>query len=163
MLTPRTDRMRRHHAPLKPGRSDSAVRSRLVRSRRRCVHAEETPPCCRALWCHRSVLELLHDAPVPTILTTGTSHRSSGPATVCSSAEPPPPLRALFGKPLLPEMPQSSPPPHRVSLAAIPDPPSRRPAPGSGWPPPPLLRTPIPSPSSTWATPALVLRWAAPA
>jgi hypothetical protein len=162
-LTPRTDRTRRHHAPLKVGRSDSAVRSRLVRSRRRCVHAKETPPYCRVLRCHRSIHELLHDAPVPTILTTGTTHRSSGPATVRSSAEPSQPLRALSSEPLLPEMPQSSPPPHRVALAAVPDPPSRRSAPGSGWPPPPLLRTPIPSPSSAWATPALVLRWAVPA
>jgi hypothetical protein len=82
--------------------------------------------------CRRSVLELHHDALVPTSLTTGATHRSSGLASVSPSAEPPPPLRALS------DVPQTSPPPHRIALPSVPDPPHRRQTPESGWPPPPF-------------------------
>jgi hypothetical protein len=72
---------------------------------------------------------------MPTSPTTGATHRSSGLAPVSSTAEPPPPT--LSGAPLLPEIPQSSYPPHRVALATIPDPPHRRPTSTSNRPPPP--------------------------
>jgi hypothetical protein len=101
--------------------------------------------------CHHSVRELLQDAPVPTSSTTGATRRSSDPAPVRSSVEPPPPPRALSGEPLLPEMPQSSPPLHRVALAVVPNPPHRWPTPKSGRPSPPLPQMSIPSPASAWA------------
>jgi hypothetical protein len=85
----------------------------------------------------RLILELHHDALVPSSPTTGATCRSSGLAPVSPSAEPPPPLRALSGEPLLPDVPQTSPPPHRVSLVAVPDPPRRWQTPKSGQPPPP--------------------------
>jgi hypothetical protein len=85
---PCADRMQRHCVPLKAGRSDS-----IVRSCHDLVHASETPPRCRVLWCRRSILELHHDASVPTSPTTGVTRRSSSLAPVHSSAEPPPPPR----------------------------------------------------------------------
>jgi hypothetical protein len=74
---------------------------------------------------------------VPTSPTTGATRRSSGLAPVSSTAEPPPPPRTLSGVPLLPEIRQSSYPPHRVALAAVPEPPRHRLTPKSGRPPPP--------------------------
>jgi hypothetical protein len=47
------------------------------------------------------------------------------------------------GEPLLPDVPQTSPPPHRVALATVPDPPRRRPVPGSGRPSLTLVRAPM--------------------
>jgi hypothetical protein len=83
---------------------------------------------------------------VPTSPTTGATRRSSGLAPVSSSAEPPPPPRALSGAPLLLEIPQSSSPPHRAALAAIPDPPRPWPMPESDRPPPPCsVRRSLPS------------------
>jgi hypothetical protein len=109
---------------------------------------------CRA--CSSPVPPLHPRAPprrsVPTSSTTGATRRSSDPVPVRSSTEPPPPPRALAGEPLLPEMPQSSPPPRRVALPTIPDPPRRRSVLESGRPTPPLPQTPIPSPASAWAT-----------
>jgi hypothetical protein len=82
---------------------------------------------------------------VPTSPTTDATCHSSGLAPVSSTAEPPPLPRALSGAPLLLEIPQSSYPPHRVALAAIPEPPRRRPTPESGRPATAtLLRTPLP-------------------
>jgi hypothetical protein len=115
---------------------------------RRCSSSPSSPRVSIAtpvlLQCHRSIRELLHDTPVPTSSTNDATSRSIGPAPVRSSAEPPP--RALSGEPLLPEMPQSSPPPHCVALATIPNPPHRQQALKSGRPPP------IPSPASAWAS-----------
>jgi hypothetical protein len=48
-----------------------------------------------------------------------------------------------FGEPLLLDVPQTSPPPHRVALATVPNPPHRWPQPESDQPPPPLLRAPM--------------------
>jgi hypothetical protein len=56
--------------------------------------------------------------------------------------EPPPPPSALSGEPILSNVPRMSPPPHRVALAAIPDPPQQRQTSKSGRPLPPLLRAP---------------------
>jgi hypothetical protein len=74
--------------------------------------------------------------PMPTSPTTTATRRSSGLAPVRSTAKPQPPPRALSGVPLLPEIPQSSYPPHRVALATIPDPPRRWLTLKSGRPPP---------------------------
>jgi hypothetical protein len=95
---------------------------------------------------------------VPTSSTTDATHRSSGLAPVSSSAEPAPSSRAFSGVPLLPEIPQSSSPPHRVALVDVPDPPRHRPTPESSRPPP-LRPTSdaAPSPASTWAAPTPVL------
>jgi hypothetical protein len=141
---PHIDRTRRRRAPLKASCSDSVVQSRLVRSRRRLVHAGEMPPHCRSLWCHRSIHELLHDTPVPTSPTTGATRRSYGLAPMSSSTESSSPPRVLSGEPLLPKMPQSSPPSHCVALATVPDPPHPRLTPESDRPSPPLLRAPTP-------------------
>jgi hypothetical protein len=68
---------------------------------------------------HRSVLKFLRD-------------------TRCPLARPPMPAAAppaLSGAPLLPEIPQSSSPPHCVALAAFHDPPRSRPMPESCRPP----------------------------
>jgi hypothetical protein len=92
--------------------------------------------------CRRSVLELHHNASMPTILTTGSTHRSSGLALMTPFIEPPSPLRALSGEPLLPEIPQSGYPRCHVALAVISDPPHRRLTPKSGRPMPPLLLAP---------------------
>jgi hypothetical protein len=93
--------------------------------------------------CCHSILDLHHDFLVPTSLTTGATRRSSCLASMSSSAEPPPSLRALSGESLLPEMTQSSSPHCRVALATVLDPPHRRSAPKSSRPPPPMLRAPI--------------------
>jgi hypothetical protein len=100
--------------------------------------------------CRRSILELHHDTPVPTILTTSSTHHSSGVAPVTPSVEPPPPPRALSSEPLLPGIPQSGYPRCRVALAAILDPPRRQSTPESSRPPPPLLLAP-------WALPCLAV------
>jgi hypothetical protein len=98
--------------------------------------------------CRRSVLELNHDTPVPTSLITGATCRSSGLAPVSRSTEPPPPPRALSGEPLVPEVPQMSPPPRRVAQATVPNPPRRWQMLESGRPPPPCCwghgRSPTP-------------------
>jgi hypothetical protein len=105
-----------------------------------------TVGCCRSrraprhrspqvlIRCRRSVLELHHDAPVPTSLTTGATCHSSRLASMSSSTEPPPPSRALSGEPILSDVPQTSSPYHRVALAAVPNPPHRWPVLESGRP-----------------------------
>jgi hypothetical protein len=102
--------------------------------RRRASHRR--PPRV-LIWCHRSILELNHDATVPTSLTTSATCCSSGLASVSPSAKPPPPPRALSGEPILSDVPQTSPPHHRAALATIHNPPHRRQTPESGRPPPP--------------------------
>jgi hypothetical protein len=80
--------------------------------------------------------------PNATSPTTGATRCSSRLASTSSSGEPPPPLRALAGEPLLPEMPQSSSPHYHVVLAAVPDPPRQWSALKSRRPPPPQFRAP---------------------
>jgi hypothetical protein len=113
-------------------------------------------PSCRwpprvFIRCRRLILELHHDAPTPSSLTTGATHRSSSLVPMSPSVEPLPPPRALSGEPLLPDVPQTSPPPHCVALAAIPNPPHWRQMPESGQPPPPCSWHHGRSSASRWA------------
>jgi hypothetical protein len=146
----------------------SAVRNRQHRSERRaplCLKPSPASPLCSSaasplLVENREPPLLFKLAAVPT-----GKRRCAGSSPVpprpprppVSLAAPPAELscaplpRALCGEPLLPKLPQSSPPPHRVAVAAIPDPPHRWPVTESGQPLPPLPQTPIPSPASAWA------------
>jgi hypothetical protein len=116
----------------------------------RCRSASHCWPPRVLVRFRRSILELHHDAPVPTSPTTGAPRRYSSLAPVSPSIELPPPARALSGEPILFDVPQSGYPRCRVTLAVIPDPPHRWPMPESGRPPPPLLLAP-------WAFPCLAV------
>jgi hypothetical protein len=138
----------RCRSPLLPpvGRSSKPTLSAVGFYRRRSASHRRPPRVL--VRCRRSILELHHDALVPTSPTTGATRRSSGLAPMSPSAEPPPPPRARSGGPILSDVPQSGYPRCRVTLAAVPNPPHRRWTPEFGRPPPPLL----------WASTLLCLR-----
>jgi hypothetical protein len=83
--------------------------------------------------CRRSILELHHNTPVLTSLNTSATRRSSSLAPVRSSAESPPPPRALSSEPILSDVPQTSSPPRWWQMLESGQPPTpyswRRPAP----------------------------------
>jgi hypothetical protein len=82
-----------------------------------------------------------HTSHLPNWSTPFLRHLSS--RTPASTPTPPlPPRTGSSGEPLLPDVPQMSPPPRCVALATVPNPPRWRQTPKSGWPPLPLLRAP---------------------
>jgi hypothetical protein len=111
-LSPR--RRRLVHAGETPSMPSSAPARRSLLPFHRLQQSQANPRASldfaplKCFCCRCSVLELHHEALVPTSLTTGATHRFSHLASMSSSAEPPLLAIALSGEPLLPKIPQSN-------------------------------------------------------